>query len=379
MGWKFRHPCADGFGIAGPGALRQSSVEMFASTPSRERLFWTLQIGGWIALIPIFTAAGMLAYDVYGAVFNAVFRQAVGFGLTLGLARIYRRWAWTDFSLRRHGTQIVALSLAATAADLLIMETLRWAVQAIAGLVPPSRIHIAAGIGRFCLYAAWSALYLSLRFFFELRDRDLRLAQAQLAARDAELQVLRAQLNPHFLFNALNSILAEADDNPARVKAITLNLSELLRFSLRQQEHFGPLGAEVDAVENYLKVERSRFEERLDWKIELGAGARDAQVPNSLLLPLVENAIKYGLQTSPHPLRVHVSASMQQGVLAAAVENSGRWVQPDPTATRSTGIGLSNLRRRLALLCGPEARVDITFPKGGVRVALLLPVAAHRA
>lgn len=349
---------------------------MFATTPSRERLFWTLHIGGWIALMPIFAAAGLLAYDLYGAIFNAVFRQLAGFCLTLGLVRIYSRWAWEDFSLRRHGTQVVALSLAATAADLLIMEALRGAVELIAGLVPPSRIHIAAGIGRFCLYAAWSALYLSLRFFFDLRDRDLRLAQAQVAARDAELQVLRAQLNPHFLFNALNSILAEADDNPARVKAITLNLSELLRFSLRQQEHFGQLGAEVAAVENYLRVESSRFEERLDWKTEISAEARDAFVPTSLLIPLVENAIKYGLQTSPHPLRLNVSAVVRQGVLAASVENSGRWIDPDPTATRSTGIGLSNLRRRLALLCGPEARVDISFPDGSVRVDLLLPVSA---
>lgn len=349
---------------------------MFASTPTRERLFWTLQIGGWIALMPIFAAAGLLAYDLYGSIFNAVFRQLTGFCLTLGLVRIYRRWEWAEFSLRRHGAQIVALSFAATAADLVIMESLRGAVEVIAGLVPPSRIHIAAGIGRFCLYAAWSALYLSLRFFFELRDRDLRLAQAQIAARDAELQVLRAQLNPHFLFNALNSILAEADDNPARVKAITLNLSELLRFSLRQQEHFGALGAEVAAVENYLKVERSRFEERLEWKIEISAEARDALVPNSLLLPLVENAIKYGLQTSPNPLQVNVSAAVRQGLLAATVENSGRWIEPDPTATRSTGIGLSNLRRRLSLLCGPEARVDISFPDGFVRVDLLLPVVA---
>src|SRR5690606_31975710 len=114
-----------------------------------------------------------------------------------------------------------------------------------------------------------------------------RLASAEIAARDAELQVLRAQLNPHFLFNALNTIAAEADDDPARVKAVTAGLSQLLRFSLQQREHFGVLGEEIAAVESYLAVERLRFEERLVWRTSFTPAARRARVPTALLLPLV--------------------------------------------------------------------------------------------
>ncbi len=309
------------------------------------------------------------------ALFLGVFRQVVGFVLTLGLAQVYQHWSWSTFSLRRHGVQLVLLSFAATAIDLVLTNLVRDVVQFTLGNVPLVSLQIASSIGRSCVYVGWSAIYLALHFFFDLRDRDLRLAEAEIGARDAELHVLRAQLNPHFLFNALNSILAEADDNPARVKAITLSLSELLRFSLRQREHFGPLGAEIAAIENYLEVERSRFEERLDWRIEASPAARGAPAPTSLLLPLVENAIKYGLQTSPAHLQLRAGAELRDGALDAFVENSGHWIEPDPTSTRSTGIGLSNLRRRLALLCGPAARVEITFPPGFVRVDLHLPAA----
>ncbi|HVU24505.1 MAG TPA: histidine kinase [Opitutus sp.] len=350
---------------------------MFSPSSAHRKLFWSLQIGGWLALTAAFMGVNLLVVQSPGAAwFNGLFRQAVGFVLTLGLAGIYRHWRWENFSLWRHGTAVLGLCLLAMAIDLATSEAARALLHI--HVVPSTQYSLqrAASIGRTLVYGGWSAVYLSLKYFVELRDRDLRLTQAEIAARDAELKSLRAQLNPHFLFNALNSILAEADDNPARVKAITLSLSDLLRFSLRQRDHLGRLDAEIAAIENYLKVERSRFEERLDWRIDVSPVARDATVPTSLLLPLVENAIKYGLKTSPAHLRIRVGATMSDGTLNAFVENSGQWIEPDPTLTRSTGIGLNNLRRRLALLCGPEGRVEISFPDGFVRVDLHVPVAA---
>lgn len=341
---------------------------------SRRKLFWTLQIGGWAALIPLFVVLGIFAMPPGAAVANSVIRQVDGFVVTLGLAAIYRRWEWERFSLWLHGLAIVALSLAASAVDLAVAKAIFGILQLDMFPIGAERLEISAAIARSLIYISWSALYLALKYFLDLRDRDLRLAQAETDAREAELQALRAQLNPHFLFNALNSILAEADDNPARVKAITLNLSELLRFSLRQRDHFGPLDAEITAIENYLRVESSRFEERLVWRLDVDPAVRELDVPSSLLLPLVENAIKYGLQTSPQRLAITVSAVRRGDAIDACVRNSGHWIEPDPTATRSTGIGLNNLRRRLALLCGPAARVDISLPDGHVQVDLHVPI-----
>lgn len=351
---------------------------------SQRKLFWILQIGGWLVLTVVLFVIGLLAMPPLVAVLNSIVRQGIGFLLTLGLAAIYRRWHWETFSLWRHGLAALGLSFAAMLVDVALT---RLAYAPFALDIQPLRqqnLEAAASAARTLVYFSWSALYLALSFFLELHERDLRLARAELAvrdaeiaARDAELKALRAQLNPHFLFNALNSILAEADDNPGRVKAITLNLSDLLRFSLRQRDHFGLLGAELDAVENYLSVERSRFEERFDWRIEASPEARAARVPAALLLPLVENAIKYGFQTSPAHVQLHIGVKMTGSTLNVSVENSGHWVEPN--SSRSTGIGLNNLRRRLALLCGPDARVDISFPAASVRVDLHLPLAGKLA
>lgn len=353
---------------------------MLAPTLSRRRLFWLFHIGGWLALVPGFIGLNLLVgVNPATAVLNGVSRQALGFLLTLGLALIYRRWHWEEFSLWRHGLLAGVLSVAAMLVDLLLFEWLSDVLRLRSDFAPPHVVQISGSFGRICIYGSWSAIYLAVSHFLDLRARDLRLACIEIAARDAELQTLRSQLNPHFLFNALNSILAEADDNPERVKAITLSLSELLRFSLRQRDHFGSLGEELAAIENYLQVEHSRFEERVDWRIDATPAARLARVPTHLLLPLVENAIKYGLQTSPAPLHLRIGAGLcDDGAVAASVENSGRWVEPDPTATRSTGIGLPNLRRRLALLCGPQARVNISFPPGFVRVSLQVPPSPAR-
>lgn len=352
---------------------------MLRAPTTPRRLFWTLQIGGWLALVPLFTGLNFAAGNALdAAIFSGVVRQATGFTLTLGLREIYRRWSWTRHSPWQLGFRALLLSLAAMVVDFAVLESLRHAVGVEFNVRLPLLLF-GTSLGRVCIYAGWSALFLAASHFFALRERELSLARVEIAARDAELQVLRAQLNPHFLFNALHTIMAEADDDPARVKKITLGLSELLRFSLRQRDHFAPFGEELDAIENYLQVEKLRFEEKLDWRIDVTPAARQARVPTALLLPLVENAIKYGQQTSSTRLILRLGADVHGNQMEAFVENSGRWVEPDPHFKRSTGVGLANLGRRLSLLCGPQAATAITFPPGGVRVSVTVPIVGPAA
>lgn len=345
------------------------------ATPSR--LFWTLQIGGWLALVPLFTGLNFAAGNTFeAALFSGVVRQATGFTLTLGLREIYRRWSWAQHPPWQLGLRALLLSVVAMAVDFVVLESLRHVVGIEFNLRLPLLLF-GTSLGRVCIYAGWSALYLAVSHFLALQERELSLARVELAARDAELQVLRAQLNPHFLFNALHTIVAEADDDPARVKKITLGLSELLRFSLRQREHVARFGEELEAIENYLRIEGLRFEEKLDWQIDVTPAAREARVPTSLLLPLVENAIKYGQQTSRGQLVLRLGADVRGSRMEAFVENSGMWVEPDPHSKRSTGLGLANLRRRLALLCGSQAMLTITFPEGQVRMSVTVPTAGE--
>lgn len=342
------------------------------ATPNR-RLFWTLQIGGWLLLIPVFIGFLLLVFpNLMTVLWIGVARQILGFVLTLGLWRIYRRWPPDSFKLGRRAGWILVWCIVATAAD----QGVAALAQHVLPLTPvPELAERGAIFLRFLLYSGWSALYFTIRQELHSREAELRLARAEAAHREAELLLLRAQVNPHFLFNALNTIVAEAEDHPATVGDIAHAVADYLRYSLRHGIHHAPLGDELNAMTNYLSVERTHHgQERLDWKIEATDEARMTPAPTALVQPLVENAVKYGLRTSPRPLHLRIEARVQDRVLHVAVENSGAWVPPKDNRPDSTGIGLNNLRRRLALLGGDGARLEVIPLAAAVRIEVQIPV-----
>jgi LytS/YehU family sensor histidine kinase len=158
--------------------------------------------------------------------------------------------------------------------------------------------------------------------------------------------MLRYQLNPHFFFNALNTIGALADESPQRVKTAVRELSGFLRYTLLDDEALNvPLRDEFEAAEHYLAVEKIRFEEDLQVNVELDPEAGRLEVPSFLVLPLVENAVKHGQRTSPRPLRVRVAAHCTDEALAVEVSNTGHWRNDGQSS--GTDTGLDNVRTRL--------------------------------
>ena len=344
-------------------------------TRSNRRLFWALQIGGWLLLVPLMVTFVLIVYPkLWTAVMVGVGRQAIGFFLTLGLWQVYRRWKPVGFKLGRYVAPILGFCVLATAADQVIVGLL----QHVVPLAPPPELAERGAIFlRFLLYTGWSALYFTIRRELTSHQAALRLARAEAASREAELQLLRAQVNPHFLFNALNTIVAEAEVHPELVGDLARAVADFLRYSLRHGTHHAPLGDELNAVSNYLSVEQVHHgRDRLEWHFEVTDEARLTPAPTALVQPLIENAIKYGMRTSPLPLRIRIQAGVENGALHLAVENNGAWVtrQPGETARDSTGIGLENLRRRLALLCGASARVEVATPPGAVRIEVRVPI-----
>jgi LytS/YehU family sensor histidine kinase len=342
---------------------------------SRQNLFWCLQIGGWFLAIPFFTGIVMVAYADLGTAFQvAVLRQVTGFGLTLGLWLFYRRWPAAYFQLAPHAWKIVLGCVVVTGIDYLLMGLSR---ELLALPAVDEAVLRGAAIMRFAVFVAWSALYFGIRQELESRETELRLARAEAANREAELQLLRAQMNPHFIFNALNTIIAEAEENSAAAIETTHAVADYLRYSLSQRAHRAPLGSELEAMTNYLRVERTHHgEQRLAWEINASPEARAAYAPTAFVQPLIENALKYGLRTSPLPMQLRVLATVSGDELSVVVENSGAWVPPSPDGESrdSTGIGLTNLRRRLVLLCGEQTRLDVTTPPGFVRIEVRLPL-----
>ena len=205
-------------------------------------------------------------------------------------------------------------------------------------------------------------------------DLELRMLKAEATARTFELRQLQDQMNPHFLFNALNAVVASKDD-PEAVESVTRDLADYLRFTLGEARTFEPLSRELQALEKYLAVQQVRFGDNLVCRFSCDRAAHAVIVPPMLIQPILENALHYGAQTSSMPLRVSVTAKVADGWLEVVVANTGRWVPPDKTRSPSTGI--RTLRKRLALLVDEAATVDTLIDPdldgGWVRVVIRMP------
>lgn len=214
-------------------------------------------------------------------------------------------------------------------------------------------------------------------YFYLLERKQATAAQARVLAleqmgREAEIERLRAQINPHFLFNTLTSIAGTTTE--PHVEEMAQRLADVLRYNLSHAGERGRFEEEVKAIESYLQLERMRFGERLQYEVEVSQVAREAKVSQPVLLPLVENAIKHGFITSPRALRLKIEVSVVGAEFRAVVQNTGRWIEPLVPAAPGTQIGLHNLKRRLALIYGEQARLEQVMLPDAVRFMITLPL-----
>lgn len=323
--------------------------------------------------MPIATSVAMAIFpDTSSVLLLGVGRQLIGFALSLGLWQLYRRWPARGFKLHPHLLSVVTICLLASGVDALLTET----AARLFGLPAfPLMARVGALLFRFGVYLVWSAFYFVIRQEYSAHATALRLAREETLRKEAELHALRAQVNPHFLFNALGTIIGLAEHNPAAVAETTHAVADYLRYSLHHGTHFAPLGDELDAMANYLRVEHLQHAGRIHWTITADDATRATPTPTAVVQPLVENAIKYGLTTSGQPLHLAIHARIEAREVRIAVTNSGTWRErlPGQSDPKSTGIGLNNLRRRLTLLCGESARLEVSTPPGHVCVEIRLP------
>lgn len=219
----------------------------------------------------------------------------------------------------------------------------------------------------------------ALDYYERYRDREIEAARlAQRSARleasltSARLDTLRMQLNPHFLYNTLNSVSVLAlRGEGRRVARMLEELAGVLRITLERTDEMVSLDDELDLVDRYLRIEQIRFGDRLRVRRRIDPAARDAQIPNLLLQPLVENALKHGVGRMPGPVEVELGARVAGDRLTVWVADEGPGFESDPDA--GAGLGLRNTRLRLEALYGDAAELSISSPGRGAQAELTLP------
>jgi len=208
-----------------------------------------------------------------------------------------------------------------------------------------------------------------------VRENELRASHLETQLSRAQLQALRMQLQPHFLFNTLNAISVLIRKDPEVARKTVARLSELLRITLEggaSQEV--PLATELEFLTRYLEIEQTRFGDRLSVSVKVDAHIREARVPGMILQPLVENAIKHGVSRRRGKSSIEIRAQRGNGTLCLSVRNDGPQIPAGEQDTMTEGVGLSNTRARLRQLYGEGSRLTIrNHSDGGVVAEIMIP------
>lgn len=233
-----------------------------------------------------------------------------------------------------------------------------------------SQVPVIFGAG-FLLYLLSVASHYVVLAIEDSNNAEIRVQETSILARDAELRALKAQVNPHFLFNSLNSISALTSVDPAKAREMCILLAEFLRMTLGLGEKSSvPLSEELSLLHRYLAIEKVRFGARLQMQEDIPEDSKSIQLPPLLLQPLVENAVTHGIANLPEGGMVRLSGQSRDGHVLLAIENT---FDPDSAPIRRGGLGLKNVRNRLEARYGKDASMRVSSENGNFRVELSFP------
>ncbi|WP_296675447.1 sensor histidine kinase [Novosphingobium sp.] len=352
---------------------------------NKNRAFWRLQAAGWGGAMLVRAMSGLANGLALSFLVLVLISTITGFSITLILSVVYRQlinrrpivtWGVTAISLA--AAVFLYAFVDAWVNGLYYGDTGSGFAQRFIGL-----FYI-----DMTLLGAWTALYYMVNFFLQIEEQNDQLLRLENQATQAQLAMLRYQLNPHFLFNTLNSIstlVLLKQTEPAN--AMLSRLSSFLRYTLVNE----PTGRvtvaqEVDTLKLYLEIERMRFEERLRTNFRIDPVTEDALLPSLLLQPLVENAIKYAVGPQESGAEITIAAQLVGQNLRITVSDTGPGLQSSAASNRfagvtfdggepvSTGVGLANIRDRLAQAYGEDHRFETMEPaEGGFAVLIEIP------
>ncbi len=331
-------------------------------------LYWATQILAWSGYMLLLGLPNLLEGQYTRRFALVTFTMVlIGIVSSHALRSSFKEWHWLDMSVGRLLLRMVLGTV--------VLGTLAGLLQAaMHDAAFPTAEPLIAGSGRRMVEVllswvlqlfVWCVAYVAYHYIVRSRVEELRSLRLEAANREGQLSNLRSQLNPHFMFNALNSIRALIEEDPERAKRSITLLSSILRNAMSTvKRRTVPLGEEIDTVRSYLSLEAMRYEERLGVHIEVDPTLERSPIPPMMLQTLVENAVRHGIAKRKEGGEVSITARPEQDGMLLSVRNTGHYVRG---RSKDVGIGLRNTRQRLSHLYGKKAFLRI-FNEGEVVV-----------
>jgi two-component system LytT family sensor kinase len=344
---------------------------------SRNKVYWISQSVGWA----VYAAANLIAlysFETFtwqkGLLF--IFICLMGIVSTHYLRTTIRRKDWLELPL----TKIIPRVLISSLIIGIFLSLIFFAVNLTGSFFDMSKFKpgtpVIWVINLSSVILLWQLIYFSVHFFQNYKKVEIEALIWEAAVKDFELKTLKSQLNPHFMFNALNSIRALIEEDPASAKGAVTKLSNILRYSLRiEKSETVALEDEMQTVIDYLDLEKIRFEERLSYTAKIDENAARIEIPPMMIQTLVENGIKHGISKRTDGGKISINSFVDDSQLHIQISNTGHFNEED--LKHATGFGIQNTKHRLNLLYGEtgifhirntsqsEVLAEIIIPTGG--------------
>jgi sensor histidine kinase YesM len=327
---------------------------------SRKHLYWICQISGWSTFLLlnllIISSFEELQWERVAIGFYFVF---AGISFTHIFRRIIKKQNWLELPLKKIIPRVLLsgfiLGLAIYGAVYIVSffsGTMHkedyTAIKPIIGIINTSGIAL-----------LWALIYFSIHYLENYKKTEIESLIWEAAVKDYELKTLKSQLNPHFMFNAMNSIRSLIEEDPESAKVALTKLSNILRYSLKMERAESVLlSEEIEAVKDYLDLEKMRFEERLKYSINFSSEAGRVEIPPMMIQTLVENGIKHGISKKTEGGEVMIESKVENSDLLIEIRNNG--YLEDDALKNSKGFGIANTKHRLSLLFGERASFSLT-------------------
>ncbi len=352
------------------------------SADQRKRLFWIFQFLFWSAPSALYLFNHPEVFSHITNIQAHLSSILTAFSLSMVLRYIYRKYRCYQYSPAVMVSVVLIYSTFCGITDFLIDRIIGY-VNFGATKYPLHFLTVPGFVNLTWRYTytfvTWSALYLGFKIYEEWMVEKENVQRAESLAQSAQLAMLRYQLNPHFFFNSLSSLLSLISRNPKKAEQLLIKISEFMRYSLlSENQQFVPLSKEIEIIKHYLDIEKVRYGKKLVTVTTIDQAATEYPIPILLLHSLVDNAVKHGIETTSLPLRIRIHGEVKDCSLVLEVENTGSWVGTRQTTEEShRGMGLENTRRRLEHFYPGNHSFEIFKECGIVRVRITLRSFAH--